>query len=286
MKMKIGFLALLLAAGTLAMAQGGKSEVSFLKVSDFSIYLSGQGFKVPSTSLSQARVLAPASDLLNRDYSDFNSHGYTAAGFGSFEAMLSFRIRNKEKSGYGNSSLRLGLGYSTGSSFSSGFFDEERKPYDTLTSSQTGNQVFVDSITQRSLYVNYYSDYVKLDVAYILRTGGDSHWSLYGGFGVRGSLGFNGFTSVEYFENGYYSHGSGEGETTSEREEFREGNSFGGAFYIPLGVDVRFGKTNDFWKRIHLFAEARPGLDFHKIPNLDLETKAFIQGGVGVRVTM
>ncbi len=291
MNIKRGFLALLLLCGTLVMAQSGGQSVPFLKAGDMSIYLSGQGFNVPNTTLE------PSSDLLKRDYSQFGSDGYNWAGFGSFEAMLSFKMRNKEKSGYGNSSLRLGVGYSTGSSFSSSFFDDERSPYDTLTSSQTGNHIFVDSVTNRYLNVNYFSDYVRLDVAYIIRTGGNTHWSLYGGFGIRGSLGFNGYTSVEYVEfkgtemerqdfNGYYPFGSDYEQTTSERETFSEGSSFGGAMYIPLGIDVKLGKTNDFWKRIHLFAEGRPGLDFQKVPNLDVETKAFLQGGVGVRVTM
>lgn len=286
-----------LVAATGVWAQNSGS-VPALKPFDASIYLSGQSANSPNNGLPDARELAPESQILARDYTGYNTYDQTTMSFGGADFMLGLRLRNKEKTGYReNSFLRIGLGYSSGSSFNAGLYRHDRSPYDTLTSSQTGNEIYVDSVTHRNLNVNHYADYLRLDVAYIFRTGGDSHWSLFGGIGARGMVGFNGRTSVQYHvskgteqqrqgQDGYFDYYRDFDNDTFEEETFVGGTSFGGALYLPLGIDVRFGKTNDFWKRIHLFTEFRPGMEFVQSSKFDFAARPFIQYGLGVRVTI
>jgi hypothetical protein len=54
--------------------------------------------------------------------------------------------------------------------------------------------------------------------------------------------------------------------------------------YLPLGVDFRIGNKRDFWKRIHLFYEARPSINMTAIPELRTITNASIFHGLGVKV--
>jgi hypothetical protein len=280
-------------------AQSQQNEVSLFKVQDFSVLPTMQVFNATPATLNDFNELAEGSMLLARDYSGFNRSDFGATnGAGGFEVMLGMGLRNKDKSGYRQSAqLRVGVGYSSVSSLSANYHQDERKPYDTLVSSQTGNSVFVDSVTHRNLSLNYNTDNVRLDVSMIFRTTGVSRWSLYGGVGVRANYSFNGYTSVNYYEqkgteqerqdfNGYYGYGLDFEDSQSENEVFRSNeSSFGGAVYVPLGVDVRFGKTSDFWTKIHLFGEVRPGLDFSNIPTYGSVTQGFLQFGLGLRVT-
>ena len=272
-------------------------KVPALKPYDISIYLNGQVFGSPHNGLQEARQLAPSSQILARDYSDFNSQGYARLGNGGADFMLGLQLRNKEKNGYRNAFLRVGLGYAAGNSFAVHLSKVEQKPYDTLISNQTGDQIFIDSITTKNLEVNYYSSYLKLDVAHLWRTNDHGHWSFYGGVGVRATMGFNSYADVMYYESkgtmqegksvyDYYHYGDKYNNDVQENETYNGGTSFWGAFYLPLGVDVRFGDVNYFWKRIHVFAELRPGIDFGKIPKLDFAPYPFMQGGLGLRVTI
>ncbi len=276
-----------------------QSKVSSLKIQDFSVLPSGQMYNAIPSTIMDFTDLTPGSTILARDYSGFEYAEYgTTNGAGGFEVMLGLGLRNKEKTGYRqNAQLRVGLGYSSLSSLNANYHQNERKPYDTLVSNQTGNSVFVDSVIYGDLNMYYNTDNVRLDVSMIFRTTGVSRWSLYGGVGLRANYSFNGYTSVNYNVqrgteqerqdyNGYYGYGTDYETVEGENEIFKSNSgSFGAAVYVPLGADVRFGKTSEFWKKIHLFGELRPGIDFSNIPNYGSTTQGFIQFGLGVRVT-
>ncbi len=290
-------LGLLLTASFGLLAQ--QSDVSLFKIQDFSVMPSGQVYNSAPATIMDFNELAAGSSILARDFSGFQRSDFSSTnGAGGFEVMLGLGLRNKEKTGFRQSAqLRVGVGYSSLSSLGADYFQDERKPYDTLVSSQTGNSVFVDSVTHRNLSLNYNTDNVRLDVSMIFRTTGVSRWSVYGGVGVRANYSFNGYTSVNYHVqkgteqerqdfNGYYGYGLDFEDSQNENEVFRSNeSSFGGAVYVPLGVDVRFGKTSDFWTKIHLFGEVRPGLDFSNIPTYGSVTQGFLQFGLGLRVT-
>ncbi len=298
MKTKAFFLFGLLSFISFALS-AQQSKVPAFKIQDFSVLPSGQMYNATPATILDFTDLTPGSAILARDYSGFEYSEYgTTNGAGGFEVMLGLGLRNQEKTGYRqNSQLRVGLGYSSLSSLNASYYQNERKPYDTLVSSQTGNSVFVDSVINRNLNMQYNTDNLRLDVSMIFRTAGTSRWSLYGGVGVRANYSFNGYTSVNYYVQrgteqerqdykGYYGYGADYEMGENENEIFKSNaSSFGGAVYVPLGADVRFGKTSEFWRKIHLFGELRPGIDFSNIPDYGSVTQGFLQFGVGVRVT-
>jgi hypothetical protein len=80
----------------------------------------------------------------------------------------------------------------------------------------------------------------------------------------------------EEFNSGYGNY---------ESERFNNQTSFGLLAYLPLGLDFRLGKNQEFWKRLHLFYEISPGLNMTFIPELNTATNIAIRNGLGLRVS-
>ena len=210
--------------------------------------------------------------------------------------MLGLQFSDKQKSAYkANPLLRLGISYFSGTSITSAFYKEERFPYDTLTSSQTGQVIYIDSINSKSYSMNYSSEQLRLDASLIFRTNPEARWSLFAGIGVNAGLSINASTDIYFnryessdtrFINGNGSSPYGYSNTdNSKSENFKNKSNFGLSTYIPMGVDFRIGKKKEFWKRTHLFYELRPGVNITSIPELRTITNSSIQHGIGLRVS-
>ena len=150
-------------------------------------------------------------------------------------------------------------------------------------------------MVHESYDMNYETDQVALEASLIYRTNPQARWSVYGGIGMTAGLSINANTSIDYWksrgvsmngnEPGYYPYPiyySSQG--TGLSETFRNKSSFAQSFFFPLGVDFRIARKNDFWKRLHLFYEMRPGLLFTFIPETRTVTEAFFQSTFGLRV--
>jgi hypothetical protein len=246
--------------------------------------------------------LAPQSELLSSNLLDFSqSGGRVFNGGAALSVMLGFKFSDKERTSYrANPLLRLGFSYSSGSYLSNNTFNEFRFPYDTLTSNQTGEQVYVDSVISRSSGANYRSDQIRFNGSLIFRTNPEARWSLYSGIGITAGVSLNATTDIYYTtnlgtetvnsnDNGYgngYGYGY-ENNSSSETisESYRNNTNFGFSAYVPFGIDFRLGKKREFWKRLHLFYEIKPEISVVSIPELYTITSARLQQGVGIRVT-
>lgn len=51
-----------------------------------------------------------------------------------------------------------------------------------------------------------------------------------------------------------------------------------------MGVDFRLGKNKEFWKKLHLVYELRPGINMVSVPELRTFATASIQQGLALRV--
>jgi hypothetical protein len=224
------------------------------------------------------------------DYNDFDAIG--ANGNNSFTLLLGMRVRNKDKKSYANhKAVRFGVTYTSGIALSNTLFKEERKPFDTLTSSQTGQQIFVDSVLYSQLGMNYTSQQLRLEGSYIFKTRSYGRWSLFAGLGLSAGVSLQANTEIFFNENKrtesttsnltYFPKNGSESEFKTER--YRNKSNIGVGAFIPFGVNFQLGNTNDFWKHTSIFYEMRPGVHFTSIPELNTLANANLQQCIGFR---
>jgi hypothetical protein len=289
-----------LLLSTIALTTSGQElqPKAIKKISINDVYIQTGFYSENNTNgtLADFKKLAPQSALLQNNLTDFyESSGFSTTTNNMFSIMLGLQFSDKEKASYkANPLLRLGVSYFSGTSITSGFYKEERFPYDTLTSSQTGQTIFIDSINTKNYSMNYSSEQLRLDASLIFRTNPEARWSLFAGIGVNAGLSINANTAIYFnryessdtrFINGNTSSYSYSNTDNSKTENFQNKSNFGLSTYIPMGVDLRLGKKNEFWKRTHLFYELRPGVNITSIPELGTITNSSIQHGLGLRVT-
>jgi hypothetical protein len=247
-------------------------------------------------TLTDFKLLAPQSILLNRDFSDYSSsNGLILNNNTMFSVVLGIQFSDKQNTSYKkNPLLRLGVTYFSGTTLTGNLYKENTKTYDTLTSTNTGQTVYMDSIIRKNLGMNYSSEQLRFDGSLIFRTNPEARWSLFTGIGVTAGFSFNAYSEIYFshtnsiearFPNGnsstYYSHFGNDWET----EKFRNKNNLAFSTYIPMGIDFRIGKKSEFWKQIHLFYEFRPGINMTSIPELRTFTNATIQNVLGLKVS-
>jgi len=295
-------LAVLLLTGLSPVFAQEEQPKTVKRISISDIYIQTGFFLERSTSgtLTDFKTLAPQSVLLNSDFTGYSSsNGLSLTGNTMFSVMLGIQFSDKQKTTYkANPLLRLGVCYLSGTTLTDNLFKEDRQTYDTLTSAQTGQTVYIDSVTTKSSGMNYSSEQLRFDVSLIFRTNPEARWSLYTGIGITAGLSFNANTDIYYSKydrtetrnpNGNSSSSSYSSyfgsNNNSQTERFRNKNNFGLSTNIPMGVDFRIGKKREFWKRTHLFYELRPGINITSIPELRTIANASLQHGLGLKVS-
>ena len=275
-----------------------KKPVNRINVRDIWIQLGYFNEGNSNGTLAEFKTLAPESVLLNNDMTGFSQrNGFMSTGTSVFSVMLGIQFSDKQKTIYkANPLLRIGISYFSGTSLTNSLFKEVRRPYDTLTSTQTGQTIYIDSVTTERYRMNYLSDQIRIDGSLIFRTNPEARWSWYAGIGISAGLSINAKTEISYDTEGVKETSSSSGGTSHSFEGyfgsdnrkvefFRNKNNFGVSTYIPMGVDFRIGKKSEFWKMTHLFYELRPGINITSIPELRTMTNAYFQQGIGVRVS-
>lgn len=280
---------------------GQEQTKSIKKISIHDVYIQTglMSEQYTNGTISDFKALAPQSVLLNNDMKNFSqSNGFGLMSNPTFSVMMGLKFSNKEKTMYkANPLLRLGFSYSSGTNLIGNSYKEVRKAYDTITSSQTGEIAYVDSINTQSYYMNYNSNQLRFDGSVIFRTNPEARWSLFTGIGITAGFSINSRTDIYYNNYGRTETTYADGTTTSNSangysysnnsntETFRNKSNFGLSTYIPMGIDFRIGKKREFWQRTHLFYELRPGINMTSIPGLQTITNATIQQGIGVKVS-
>ena len=233
----------------------------------------------PSGNLADFKTLAPKSNLLNGNFTNFNTNnGISMNSNTMFSILIGIKFSDKKKTSYkSNPLLRVGFSYFSGTSLTGYLYKETRKTYDTLTSSQTGQNIYIDSLTVQAYGMNYSSQQLRFDGSVIFRSDPTARWSLFIGIGITTGISINAKTQIYYskysrVENQYFNNNStsfpSSGSGDYKSENFKQKNNFGASAFIPLGIDFRIGRKREFWKRTHLFYELRPGINITSIPEL------------------
>lgn len=250
------------------------SEVQLLTATDYST--------TPFGTLQDMQKIAPQSILLQQNFSNYNSGNFNSVFTqNSFNLMLGLSFRDRP-----SMTLRAGVGYSDRALLGVSMGNSERFRHDTLTSNQTGQQYFVDSVVNRGVYAFQNSEFLSLETSLIFRTNSEARWSLFGGLGLNFGFGFNGRTDVSRYE--YWSIESpvanSYGNSVYESETVSSGTSYFYGVNAPLGVDFRIGKKRDFWNRIHLMYELRPGITVFNIAGTQNRLTPYLNQCLGLRV--
>lgn len=245
-------------------------------------------------SLEDFKTLAPNSILLNNDFTGFSSgNGFVINTNSMFSFNLGMRFSDKEKTKFmGNPLLKMGVSYLNLNTLGTYYYKNEMSRGDTLTASQSGQVIYVDTINTTNYWMDYSSDQIRLDVSLVFSTNTEARWSLYTGMGFTAGISVNSKTYIshgDYTRADYYNPSTNT--TYSENlstyagssETFRNKSNFGASIFLPMGVDFRIGKKNEFWKHIHLFYDIRPGLNIMAIPELGTFANVSIQHGLGFR---
>jgi len=260
-----------------------------------SVYLAGGAFMAADQPLFRGDLsrLAPGSPLLEDDLSDhtFGNDRYYFATLGLDISIGLLPFRTADRSG---PELRLGLTYAGVMSQGAWLEKTERTPYDTLTSSQTGQQVFVDSVERSTIWVDRYAERFGINASLIWRTKG--RWSLFGGVGAVGGPILNARTDVSKAvyngvenatTNGSNGYGySGAFGRNDGQESYRNGTGWWFAGQIPLGLDLQIARRGLFWSQLHLYYELRPQFLLQNAPELGTYSSFGIQSLFGVRLTL
>jgi len=259
------------------------------QVSIEGVYLqSGAFFGASKGSIADFQTLAPQSVLLHQDLSAYQSYPFFNLSFPGQSQSLSVGLKLGK---IPNATLRLGLMHtnqnnalSTGGSYTESF------RIDTLTSSQTGDQFFVDSFSTHSYNATYSQEQLRLDASLIFRYKADKRWSFFGGIGANFGLSYNCVTNIDHHVSPYGDFGgmymfndmlfdSG----THEQETFENKGGFGFGVYAPLGIDFQVGKKREFWMPVHLYMELRPGFNINQIAGLGTSFSAGNFSNIGLR---
>jgi len=245
-------------------------------------------------TLADFKTLAPQSVLLNRLPANNFTNVIGNTNSSMFSVMMSIKFSDKEKAAFkSNPLLRLGFSYLSGNGMTGWSSTQKDIPYDTLSSTKTGNSIYVDSINTKQYGIDYTTEQLRLDASMIFRLKPEARWSLYAGVGLMAGLSINSSTDIyynEYFRlvsrypDGYSQNYGRSSTIETQSESFKNKTNMGFTIHVPMGVDFRIGKKG-FWNQMHLFYELRRGINMTSIPELRTYTNASSQHGIGLRVS-
>jgi len=272
------------------------TEVKPFKISSFSV---GFGFyhqQMPGIAISDFKLLAPESLLLSDQLGDYaSSYSSSSPDGGSFTALIEVSMRDKNRTGYKSGPIfRAGFNYLGGMGVTNNIRMEQRTPYDTLYSGNSGVVSYIDSVREQRYEMNYRSNHFQLDLSAIWRSKGKSLLSVYAGLGVSAGLSIYSETTINYSDHRY----TNQYQTDNyDLREYRYNNNYWDKqesvmntqnlavqVFMPLGVALKMGKKRELFRNLHLFTELRPGIGYYQIPELNAGfTRPFYQQFFGLR---
>ncbi|MDD3740898.1 MAG: hypothetical protein PHH30_06620 [Bacteroidales bacterium] len=278
---------------------GQDVKTSKIRISDLCISNGIKGdYNIPS-DLSDFLKLAPSSDLLKNDFTGFGkSEFYTGVSTNDniFNISLGLLFYDKLNQTYkSNPQLNIGITFISASTLSAYYSKYQNIRYDTLTSDNSTNMVFLDTIINQTYQMNYLFQQIGINANLIFRTQPAARWSLYSGIGISATASLMSATHIYHSDSKYLAYIFSDNSTYynynfSNRNNYSEvhPNKTNISFYtyLPLGLDFRIAKKNEFWRKIHLVLEMQPGLAIDNIPELGTKTYGSMRGSFGLRVEM
>jgi hypothetical protein len=268
-----------------------------IKVSDVSI----QSGNLTNTSVnvtgSNINLLSLAreqgSSLLNNvnlsNYKKYNRSNEATSNLFSILLGTEVTFRNKLKM-----NIRGGFTALNKADMSVRYIKEDVYRIDTFTSSQTGQQIFVDSTRTDEYHFSTVSNQLALDLSATFSTNKSNKFSFYAGVGT-----FFGFTYASYLDvmhsnritnnNGFsdpirYQNNNQSWMSMTENEKFKLDNvGTTAAIYIPLGIEYRVSKKVNVLKNFSIYTELRPSFVVSKNSFSETNSSSYWMNIVGLR---
>ena len=274
---------------TIAQSEDGRLKFSAISINFGSVTNSNNY----TGSLSDFQTLAPNSELLKNPINNSNAKGYYYDyDFGAmFNVNAYFDILNKngEKSKF-NTTLRFGITFTDQVYFSQNSYSSESFRIDTLTSSRDGNTFFVDSVQNENYFMDYGSDQLLFDVAYIIGSNPESRLSIYGGLGISLGFSFNASTEISFSKDNNFVSGATNTYNSNtlndfeyKEEIFSNRGGFSAMLSVPFGLEFRLSKRDNGWGNSRLFIEGRTGVTYLDIPELESRLITSAMWGCGFK---
>ncbi|HBG70185.1 MAG: hypothetical protein A2W93_10635 [Bacteroidetes bacterium GWF2_43_63] len=285
------FSALMMFALTSVFAQSDSKPR--IRISDIMVQGGMQNFNNFSLDQSDFIKLAPGDPFLLTDFSDYTKSRSTGASSGLFAVTIGLKFLDTEHDSYrANPVLRLGIFNARTSPDGIFYSKDEYFRYDTLTSSATNQQYFVDSVSTSHYEMHYSSEHLGLTASVQFSTNPEKRVSLYAGAGLIAAFSFNNTTEVANYEYGsfvsddifYNSSGHYSSDYDYKSIFYTNKTTTLMSFGVPLGFDFRMGRSHYFWNQIHLVYEIRPSVTMTDIPELKTFTTTGLCSTLGFKV--
>ena len=276
--MRNSLLVCLLGLSSVVMAQESEKSWKFTETS----VMTGIGVQMsPMFSEKDVADWSQNDPWIIQDFTGYQQFsGLNSTTSAQFSANLGLR-----KTGIHNPSFRVGITYKRLNSQVFGRFQEWSGPYDTLVSSQTGQQYYVDTVRMRSVSAYWGADVLALDGAYMLQTDLTRRWSFYGGIGLQAGILFNQELQLSRMETFSETGMTYEMDVELEQRNYRMNTGFSSTVYMPLGIDFRIGKKRPLWQQVHLVYELRPSLSVQSMSSVSVVSPGITQH-FGLRITI
>jgi hypothetical protein len=236
------------------------------------------GLKNPPGTLQNFRKLQPNASILfpvtGNNYQSDERSDYNLF-------LLGYGFKPKRK----GPTFRLAFGGGISSYMLADFSTGNFSRYDTLTSSRTGQQTYIDSTIFEKYRFEYTARMITIDISAVWHTTNNNKMKFFAGIGgsyggARGTtiLRYRKYSYINTFPRSSFSEISNITETYDQKSQTIY------AVYCPFGLDYKLSKTSDFWEKYHIFLEARAQVHYQKIPELGEFIAGRMQLGVGLRV--
>jgi hypothetical protein len=175
-----------------------------------------------------------------------------------------------------------------------GYYKTSTYRIDTFTSSQTGQQIFVDSSVSDNYIMRHQSKMLQLDASVIWRTNNTNKLKLMGGIGIAIGTTMNAYTEVLYSKSAYINNPSTVQyyrpirtvAIESKNERYINPNQSSYSVYLPMGVDYQLSKNHPILKQFHLFQETKFRLQYVKVNSYSSALNANLYFGFGLRLNL
>lgn len=236
------------------------------------------GLKNPPGTLENFRKLQPNASMLipvtgNNYYADERSDNNLF--------LLGFGFKPKRK----GPTYRIGFGGGMSTYMLADFSTTRYSRYDTLTSSRTGQQTYIDSAIYEKYQFEYNARMLTLDISAVWLTSNVNKMKFFAGLGgsyggayATTTLRYRKYSYINSFPRSSYS------DIINTTETYDQKNQKIYTVYCPFGLDYNLSKTSNLWSKFHIFLESRAQVYYQKIPELGEFINARLQIGLGLRV--
>lgn len=242
-------------------------------------------------SVEDFRKFNPDSKMLKNDFSSYEQIKQASLNVNAQIALkISLKLNEKK-----NQHFQLGILHSTYNDLSTHYTRTIKKRFDTLTSTQTGQTLYSDSVYISNYNITYEAKYISLTAALLFRTNEDARWGLYSGVGLTAGVSYKALTTIlmndyygietrktngELVSNSFFNIGNG-----YKNEYLRNKPSFQFMVNVPMGIDFKMGKKKEFFKRMHLFYELQPAFQINVLPKIEPKFSVLAINTLGLRVS-